>query len=173
MEKEYNFVKRTQENLDIISRLLNNGQIPPNEFYDFTNLINNCLGLISYVYEYSVRKHITLKRKERIQKVLNNTSFDISKYGKIWICLSMERHGGSELDLPTILYHMRNAICHGHVEPYTHNTSNTIIGAKFWDENNNGRNFEAELTIKEITSFAMDIADSYNQYLKLIKTVNK
>ena len=166
MDENYNFVERTQKNLQKISDLLRDKTILDDDFYDFTNLINSCLGLISYVYEYTVRINVTLKRKERLEKVLNSGTFHLNNYGKINICKSMDKKGSEEKDLPTLLYHMRNAICHGHVQPYTQQgNKGTIIGAEFWDENKKGRSFEIKMSIDELTSFANDIANTYNSYL--------
>lgn len=172
-KKDYNFVKRTQENLLCVSKLLEGESVQSKDFYDFTNLINNCLGLIAYVYEYSLHQNVTLKKKDRLQKVVNKTPVCINKYGKISKCLSMNGTGLPDNDLSTLLYHMRNAICHGHIEPFSSGDKDNIIaGAIFWDKNSKGRNFEISMTIKEIEEFIYDIAEAYNSYYNIHNQTN-
>lgn len=168
----YDFVKRTKENFDFITKLMQNtkSQVFRDsnqlDFRDFTNLINNCLGLISYVYEYSIQKiSEDITNEEKLKRVFSSSHTNIDKYGTITTCLSMDKQGRDEQTITTLLYHMRNAICHGHVEPILSEGNHGIItGAIFWDQFKNSENFRCSMTIEEITNFANEIVKTYKQY---------
>ena len=54
-----------------MSKLINGESLPKEDFNDFTNLINNCLGLLSYDYEYvsdDIEKNNPTYSRERLNE---------------------------------------------------------------------------------------------------------
>ena len=181
-EKPYKFVERTLANLNFMSKLINGESLPKEDFNDFTNLINNCLGLLSYVYEYvsdDIEKNNPTYSRERLNEatknsldyILSSLTYEKSKYGTISRCIGYGTDRGNEMctDMATILRHMRNAICHGNLQPIVRKFDSVICKVKFWDEplkkaNPTDKNFEIEMTITQLEVFVNDIADAYNTW---------
>jgi len=178
-EKDYNFVERTQINLRFITEQISKKEIPINndKFYEVTNLLNCCLGLVSYVYEFSNKA--TKNRKDAIKLLDNifaNYSYSEKKYGIIKTSMPIIQEKNKTTlctKMSTLLYHMRNAICHGRIKPISSepdsNGRGYIKAVQFTDKKSRNvkkDNFEAILKVKQICTFANDVANAYNSYNK-------
>lgn len=180
-KKDYNFVGRTQENLKFVSKLMRGEQIEVKDFYDFTNLMNSCLGLLSYVYEYVFddiernnpkqnRTQLTSLTMQKLGTIIGNNSNTSNYYETITKCSGFNSSDPSVIciDMPNLLRHMRNAICHGHIQPIPIDSSNrTIVKVSLWDEplhkqNKDDKNFEIVMTLEQLENFANEVSTAYN-----------
>ena len=188
-DEQYNFVERTQHNLQFITETTNKREPINDDFYDFTNLINHCLGLLSYVYEYvydsieydhpnDPSQQIKRYTKVKLDQIFSKLAYNPKRYGNISISRSFDNNNDCT-DISILLYHMRNAICHGHIKPIVENDSRIIKQAYLWDENKNHRNphntnnknFEITMDVAQLRYFANDIADAYNEYIELTSKI--
>lgn len=178
-KKDYYFVERTQTNLKFITEQINNKVIPINhdEFYEVTNLLNCCLGLISYVYEFTNKT--TKTRKDAIKlldDIFVHYSYSKENYGEVKISIPIIQGVVNKTKctkMSTLLCHMRNAICHGRINPVASeidsNGKKYIVSVNFTDKrqkNAKKDNFDATLTIEQIYTFANDVANAYLEYCK-------
>ncbi|MBR1809745.1 MAG: hypothetical protein IJ776_10225 [Paludibacteraceae bacterium] len=141
------------------------------KFYDVTNLINCCLGLVSYVYEDTMKYNKRKRNKalDMLREILQNYPYEVGKYGNIEISWSVQ--GKKDIvykDMPTLLYHMRNAICHGNILPSCSNPDENgdqpITAIIFTDMRGKTENFKATMDIVHIQNFANDVAEAYISY---------
>lgn len=97
------FAARTLENLNYIETAEKNGE----NTYEVTQLVNSFLGLIVFPQEQD---------KQRVRKVSINPKIINS------LCAGVMENTYTgqyeEVNLESIVYHFRNAISHGHIEPH-------------------------------------------------------
>lgn len=147
-EGNVSFVKRTKENLTYITALLSKKGDDDNQFYEVTNLINCALGLIVFPYDGTD----TIQTDETIYKEY------IHKYGKIFLCReSSAPYTMNDYSDDNILYHLRNAICHGHVD--TNSEGENITELHFRDAYEDKENFYMVMSIEQFKQYALDIAN--------------
>lgn len=148
-EGNASFIKRTKENLNCISQLLSGGSSVNSNFYEVTNLINSALGLIVFPYESTNTILID-------ESIYNERSH---MYGRIFLCRERNSPYMAEDDTDdNILYHMRNAISHGHID--TNSTGENITELHFRDAYNGKENFYMIMTIEQFKQYALQIANS-------------
>lgn len=156
-EKKEDFIKRTKENLLTIQSEIQRKQMK-SDFYEVTHMLNYCLGLIVFPSEL-------LKEKKEKSKNTEQYLYHSMPYGDILLCLS--KNGKSTIKFPTILRHMRNAICHGQV--YTNTIGKYITELHFKDyayKKGNKRctaNFHLVMSIKQLPIFANEVISYYEK----------
>ena len=180
---KYDLVERTLENVQYINNQINEGKILLNDdtFNEVTNLINNGLGLLSYVYQYAedialaqhsqnVNQDIHELIHNHLRTILGSLTYSETKYGKVKVCYPQwQPKDTSTNEICAVVYRMRNSICHCGVEPIGGNPDEEgriyIEKIKFIDSNANSVvRFEAIMTIKQFYDFANDVADAFNKY---------
>ena len=186
-DPKYEFVERTQINLRNTSEMLCNREEEPVEFYYVTNMLNHCLGLISYVYQYAEDESNRLaetdsnsNRLDTLGQILDSITHDIkydpSKYGDVKVCYPKWGNVNvSSIEISSIIYRMRNAICHNNIEFINGkdaNGRNNIERIRFTDgrDNHNPR-FDATMSIRQLKTLVLDISDAYLKYYKQSKTI--
>ena len=187
MNENYNFVKRTQQNFKHISKEIEKKKIPinNNKFYEVTNLLCYCLGLISFVNQAaedetdnilnstSNNKNRNELIKQILDKILKDITYSETKYGTIIVCYpKWAPTDVSTTDISTIVYRMRNAICHNDIEPIGGekdiNGNQLIEKIRFVSKNDkNNIRFHAEMTIKQIHQLVMDVSNAYLKYYNI------
>jgi hypothetical protein len=182
---KYDIIGNTLKNIQFVNNQLKYNKIPINDgtFYEVTNLVNNGLGLLSYVYQYAEdkakeqhSKNTTQDYFELLHKqlgaILGLLVYTEERYGKIHECYpSWQPKDVSSTEISAIVHRMRNAICHcgiefiggepdadGHVY---------IENIRFADGNDNGSpRFEAILTIEQYENLTTDVANAFVIYKK-------
>ncbi len=137
-EIKKDFVKRTLDNL----KHAETSGIP----YEFTNLVNNCFGLI--VFPKSFQNNDSLKAQfpehyfkygltiQRVEKILD-----------------------SDESLGSIIIHLRNGLAHGLIEQEVQNGD--IAGIRICDKKNDKGDIHTEihLTVEELHKIALFVAE--------------
>ena len=180
---DYNFVERTQKNLECINEKIKKGIIQTDEdvFYEVTNLINCCLGMVTYVWETTIKKcGSNIKTLEALDEIYKSCSFTSERYGIIMKSQKPNRvskyngttdENGNYVSLSVLIYHMRNAICHGNLTPMQRDSKeekSIITGFTFQEKSD--KTFKAEMSYEQILSFAKDVANAYVIYKQQLKS---
>lgn len=113
------FATRTLENLYYIETAEENGE----NTYEVTQLINSFLGLIVFPREQD---------EERVCRV----SIDPTILDNLRLGITGNTYTGrhEEVNLQNLIYHFRNAISHGHIEPHA-DRNKEISVLEFYDCN--------------------------------------
>ena len=153
---EHDFVERTINNLKWIDtkNSIDKTNKDSTIFYEFTNLINQCLGLILLPSQFS----------DKI--FLKNFPQELSYYG-VGDHIVNKIKDNKQKTLSNIMRHIRNGIAHGHIQQQSDN-NNDITDIRILDANrdvtianDNDAHTIIEFTIKELKTFAIKVAEEY------------
>jgi len=153
---EYDFVVRTLHNLEVIEEqnVINKENNNSITFYEFTNLINQCLGLLLLPKQFS----------ENNSKIGLNQ--ELSYYGLNKGVVTLIKNNEPKT-LKNVLHYLRNGIAHGHIQQVM-DGSNDITDIKIWDVNPNIENSTEndahtiiEFRVEELKTFAIKVAKEY------------
>lgn len=153
---EHDFVERTINNLKWIDtkNSIDKTNKDSTIFYEFTNLINQCLGLILLPSQFS----------DKI--FLKNFPQELSYYG-VGDHIVNKIKNNKQKTLSNVMRHIRNGIAHGHIQQHSDN-NNDITDIRILDANrdvtianDNDAHTIIEFTIKELKTFAIKVAEEY------------
>ena len=153
---EHDFVERTINNLRWIDtkNSIDKTNKDSTIFYEFTNLINQCLGLILLPSQFS--NDAFLKRFPQELKIYEVDDSIVKKM-----------KSDEPKILSNVLRHIRNGIAHGHIQQVM-DGKNDITDVKIWDVNhyiNNPTENDAhtiiEFRVEELKLFAINVAKEY------------
>ena len=153
---EYDFVERTLRNIEWIEKQNSIVKDDPTSmtFYEFTNLINQCLGLILLPSQFSN------------STFLANFSQELTHYG-VGDNIVNKIKGNKDKTLSNILRHLRNGIAHGHIQQYSVN-NHDITDVRILDADkgvvitsDDDAHTIIELNIEELRTFAIKVAEEY------------
>lgn len=153
---EHDFVERTINNLKWIDtkNSIDKTNKDSTIFYEFTNLINQCLGLILLPSQFSNDAFLKcfpqeLKIYEVDDSIVKKLKSDEPKI------------------LSNVLRHIRNGIAHGHIQQVI-DGSDDITDVKIWDVDQNIENPTEkdahtiiEFRVEELKLFAINVAKEY------------
>lgn len=147
---EHDFVERTLHNLEWIDKHIKNEDTT---FYETTNLINQCLGLI-------------LLPKQFFNSIKSKMPQELSHYGvdeRVVILIKDNK----PKTLNHVLHHLRNGIAHGHIQQVMDGTAD-ITDVKIWDvvqtiqsPTEMDAHTIIEFRVEELKLFAINIAKEY------------
>jgi hypothetical protein len=157
---EHDFVERTINNLKWIDtkNSIDKTNKDSTIFYEFTNLINQCLGLIILVKELSDDSFV-----KSLPQAIEHYSLRKA---------DIDGLADNDLILLNVLTHLRNSIAHGHIQQ-SDDGNDEITEVVFWDanpwelkkENKDMTIDNAEvkifLTFEKLKNFANTIANEY------------
>lgn len=153
---EYDFVERTLRNIEWIEKQNSIVKDDPTSmmFYEFTNLINQCLGLILLPSQFSN------------STFLANFSQELTHYG-VGDNIVNKIKGNKDKTLSNILRHLRNGIAHGHIQQYSVN-NHDITDVRILDADkgvvitsDDDAHTIIEFNIEELKTFAIKVAKEY------------
>lgn len=153
---EYDFVERTLRNIEWIEKQNSIVKDDPTSmtFYEFTNLINQCLGLILLPSQFSN------------STFLANFSQELTHYG-VGDNIVNKIKGNKDKTLSNILRHLRNGIAHGHIQQYSVN-KHDITDVRILDADkgvvitsDDDAHTIIEFNIEELRTFAIKVAEEY------------
>ena len=153
---EYDFVERTLRNIEWIEKQNSIVKDDPTSmtFYEFTNLINQCLGLILLPSQFSN------------STFLANFTQELTHYG-VGDNIVNKIKGNKDKTLSNILRHLRNGIAHGHIQQYSVN-NHDITDVRIFDADkgveitsDDDAHTIIELNIEELRTFAIKVAEEY------------
>lgn len=153
---EYDFVERTLRNIEWIEKqnAINKENPTVTPFYEFTNLINQCLGMILLPSQFSN------------STFLANFTQELTHYG-VGDNIVNKIKGNKDKTLSNILRHLRNGIAHGHIQQVI-DGSDDITDVKIWDVDQNIENPTEkdahtiiEFRVEELKLFAINVAKEY------------
>lgn len=153
---EYDFVERTLRNIEWIEKQNSIVKDDPTSmtFYEFTNLINLCLGLILLPSQFSN------------STFLANFTQELTHYG-VGDNIVNKIKGNKDKTLSNILRHLRNGIAHGHIQQYSVN-NHDITDVRILDADkgvvitsDDDAHTIIELNIEELRTFAIKVAEEY------------
>lgn len=158
---EHDFVERTINNLKWIDtkNSIDKTNKDSTIFYEFTNLINQCLGLILLSSQFSNDAFLKcfpqeLKIYEVDDSIVKKLKSDEPKI------------------LSNVLRHIRNGIAHGHIQQVI-DGSDDITDVKIWDVDQNIENPTEkdahtiiEFRVEELKLFAINVAKEYCKFKK-------
>lgn len=153
---EYDFVERTLRNIEWIEKQNSIVKDDPTSmmFYEFTNLINQCLGLILLPSQFSN------------STFLANFSQELTHYG-VGDNIVNKIKGNKDKTLSNILRHLRNGIAHGHIQQYSVN-NHDITDVRILDADkgvvitsDDDAHTIIEFNIEELRTFAIKVAEEY------------
>ena len=144
---ELDFVERTMQNLQEIEELSKN-------IYEFTNLLNQCYGLLIVPGEFAKRRGL-----------ISNMNKHLDYYG--FKKEQSLRFDADKLTIPNLLRHLRNGLAHGRIEVLDYDNG-TIAGIKIWDTYSNKKivlNKDIHtiivFSVEELRTFAIKVAEEY------------
>lgn len=139
------FAARTLENLNYIETAEKNGETT----YEVTQLINSFLGLIVFPQEQNEER---VGRVSIDPKIIDDLHLDVTEN------TYTGRH--KEVNLQNLIYHFRNAISHGHIEPHA-DKDKKIFGLEFYDCNpyNKKEEFRIKVEISLLREFVCAFAE--------------
>lgn len=153
---EYDFVERTLRNIEWIEKQNSIVKDDPTSmtFYEFTNLINQCLGLILLPSQFSNSTFLANFTQELIHYGVEDNIVNKIK-------------GNKDKTLSNILRHLRNGIAHGHIQQYSAN-NHDITDVRILDADkgvvitsDDDAHTIIELNIEELRTFAIKVAEEY------------
>lgn len=153
---EYDFVERTLRNIEWIEKQNSIVKDDPTSmtFYEFTNLINQCLGLILLPSQFSN------------STFLANFTQELTHYG-VGDNIVNKIKGNKDKTLSNTLRHLRNGIAHGHIQQYSAN-NHDITDVRILDADkgvvitsDDDAHTIIELNIEELRTFAIKVAEEY------------
>lgn len=153
---EYDFVERTLRNIEWIEKQNSIVKDDPTSmtFYEFTNLINQCLGLILLPSQFSNNTFLA------------NFTQELTHYG-VGDNIVNKIKGNKDKTLSNILRHLRNGIAHGHIQQYSVN-NHDITDVRILDADkgvvitsDDDAHTIIELNIEELRTFAIKVAEEY------------
>lgn len=153
---EHDFVERTINNLKWIDtkNSIDKTNKGSTIFYEFTNLINQCLGLILLPSQFS----------DKI--FLKNFPQELSYYG-VGDHIVNKIKDNKQKTLSNVMRHIRNGIAHGHIQQVI-DGSDDITDVKIWDVDQNIENPTEkdahtiiEFRVEELKTFAIKVAKEY------------
>lgn len=153
---EYDFVERTLSNIEWIEKQnsIDNENRNALDFYEVTNFINQCLGLIILPSQFS----------DKI--FLKNFPQELSYYG-VGDHIVNKIKDNKQKTLSNVMRHIRNGIAHGHIQQHSDN-DNDITDIRILDANrdvtianDNDAHTIIEFTIQEFTTFTTKVAKEY------------
>ena len=144
---ELDFVERTMHNLQEIEELSKN-------IYEFTNLLNQCYGLLIVPGEFAKRRGL-----------ISNMNKHLDYYG--FKKEQSLRFDADKLTISNLLRHLRNGLAHGRIEVLDYDNG-TIAGIKIWDTYSNKKivlNKDIHtiivFSVEELRTFAIKVAEEY------------
>ena len=144
---ELDFVERTMQNLQEIEELSKN-------IYEFTNLLNQCYGLLIVPGEFAKRRGL-----------ISNMNKHLDYYG--FKKEQSLRFDADKLTIPNLLRHLRNGLAHGRIEVLYYDNG-TIAGIKIWDTYSNKKIVPNKdihtiivFSVEELRTFAIKVAEEY------------
>ena len=144
---ELDFVERTMQNLQEIEELSKN-------IYEFTNLLNQCYGLLIVPGEFAKRRGL-----------ISNMNKHLDYYG--FKKEQSLRFDADKLTIPNLLRHLRNGLAHGRIEVLDYDNG-TIAGIKIWDTYSNKKIVPSKdihtiivFSVEELRTFAIKVAEEY------------
>ena len=144
---ELDFVERTMQNLQEIEELSKN-------IYEFTNLLNQCYGLLIVPGEFAKRRGL-----------ISNMNKHLDYYG--FKKEQSLRFDADKLTIPNLLRHLRNGLAHGRIEVLDYDNG-TIAGIKIWDTYSNKKIVPNKdihtiivFSVEELRTFAIKVAEEY------------
>mgnify|MGYP003290223409 FL=1 len=144
---ELDFVERTMHNLQEIEEHSKN-------IYEFTNLLNQCYGLLIVPGEFAKRRGLISK----MNKNLNHYGFKKEQ---------SLRFDADKLTTPNLVRHLRNGLAHGRIEVLDYDNG-TIAGVKIWDTYSNKRTVPNKdihtiitFSVEDLKTFAIKVAKEY------------
>ena len=153
---EHDFIERTINNLKWIDtkNSIDKTNKDSTIFYEFTNLINQCLGLILLPSQFSN------------STFLANFTQELTHYG-VGDNIVNKIKGNKDKTLSNILRHLRNGIAHGHIQQYSAN-NHDITDVRILDADkgvvitsDDDAHTIIELNIEELRTFAIKVAEEY------------
>ena len=148
---EYDFVERTLSNIEWIEKQnsIDNENRNALDFYEVTNFINQCLGLIILPSQFS----------DKI--FLKNFPQELSYYG-VGDHIVNKIKDNKQKTLSNVMRHIRNGIAHGHIQQHSDN-NNDITDIRILDANRDVTiaNDNDAHTIIEFTTFTTKVAKEY------------
>ena len=153
---EHDFIERTINNLTWIDtkNSIDKTNKDSTIFYEFTNLINQCLGLILLPSQFSN------------STFLANFTQELTHYG-VGDNIVNKIKGNKDKTLSNILRHLRNGIAHGHIQQYSAN-NHDITDVRILDADkgvvitsDDDAHTIIELNIEELRTFAIKVAEEY------------
>ena len=153
---EYDFVERTLSNIEWIEKQnsIDNENRNALDFYEVTNFINQCLGLIILPSQFS----------DKI--FLKNFPQELSYYG-VGDHIVNKIKDNKQKTLSNVMRHIRNGIAHGHIQQHSDN-NNDITDIRILDANrdvtianDNDAHTIIEFTIQGFTTFTTKVAKEY------------
>ncbi len=147
--REFRFIRKTQK----IIEQYNSFNLPPNENYDVTLLLNACVGLLFIAHEKHKNKLPNAKAKYKLELWGIHTE-------NISICKNNHLKD-EDITIKSVCKHIRNSIAHCNFE--TRNTNKKIDRIIFKDySNRNG---------KRMLTFNMEISvNNFEIYAKALST---
>lgn len=158
---EYDFVERTLSNIEWIEKQnsIDNENRNALDFYEVTNFINQCLGLIILPSQFS----------DKI--FLKNFPQELSYYG-VGDHIVNKIKDNKQKTLSNVMRHIRNGIAHGHIQQVI-DGSDDITDVKIWDVDQNIENPTEkdahtiiEFRVEELKLFAINVAKEYCKFKK-------
>ncbi|MEE0950684.1 MAG: HEPN family nuclease [Paludibacteraceae bacterium] len=144
---ELDFVERTMRNLQEIEEYSKN-------IYEFTNLLNQCFGLLIVPEEFAKRRGLI----SNMNKHLNHYGFKKEQ---------LLRFDADKLTISNLLRHLRNGLAHGRIEVLDYD-NDTIAGVKIWDTCSSKKNVPYKdihtiivFSVEELKTFAINVAKEY------------
>ena len=153
---EHDFVERTINNLKWIDtkNSIDKTNQDSTIFYEFTNLINQCLGLILLPSQFSNDAFLKCFPQEL-------------KFYEVDDSIVKKMKSDEPKILSNVLRHIRNGIAHGHIQQHSDN-NNDITDIRILDANrdvtianDNDAHTIIEFTIQEFTTFTTKVAKEY------------
>lgn len=153
---EHDFVERTINNLKWIDskNSIDKTNKDSTIFYEFTNLINQCLGLIVLPSQFSNDAFLKCFPQEL-------------KFYEVDDSIVKKMKSDEPKILSNVLRHIRNGIAHGHIQQVM-DGKNDITDVKIWDINHHSNNPTEndahtiiEFRVEELKLFAINVAKEY------------
>ena len=153
---EHDFIERTLRNIEWIEKknAINKENHTFTPFYEFTNLINQCLGLILLPSQFSN------------STFLANFSQELTHYG-VGDNIVNKIKGNKDKTLSNILRHLRNGIAHGHIQQYSVD-KHDITDVRILDADkgvvitsDDDAHTIIEFNIEDLRTFAIKVAEEY------------
>ena len=155
---EYDFVQRTLDNLKWIDEKSRESTI--GTFYEFTNLVNKCLGLIVFPKELAD------------DVIMNSFPQDLHIYGISDTDIEKIKNNNSKT-LSNVFRHLRNGIAHGHIQQ-NDDTTPEISEIVIWDiapkydtqgnvikQTKDDAHTIIKLSVQQLKNLATTIAEKY------------
>jgi len=141
------FVERTQQLIEQYNRL----NLPPEEYYNVTLLLNACVGLLFIAHE---------KHKDKLpNQPLQTTTWGINP-NQIKCCKKFDKHKqikNETISLKVVCEHIRNSIAHCRFE-LIKDAKGMINWIRFEDWNHQNLTFELTISLHDFQEFTKEVS---------------